>query len=156
MLNAAMKGEIEDRVLAEDGGVEIAGVNEEFILFGPGLDNDLAVRIDDQAAADQGVAILDTGLGDGYDPGRVLVSAGLRREPVVEQPLLGPLLTLLGIDRGRVVADQHHLNTLQAHHAIGLRPAPVVADRHTEDAAERTPDVEAEIARLEVALLQIL
>ena len=74
----------------------------------------------------------------------------------MEQPLLGPLLTLLGIDRGRVVADQHHLNTLQAHHAISLRPPPVVADRHAEDTAERAPDVEAEIARLEVALLQML
>src|SRR5204863_1920321 len=47
-------------------------------------------------------------------------------------------------------------DALQAHHAIGLRPAPVVANRHAEDAAERTPDVEAEIARLEVALLQML
>src|SRR5438309_6661706 len=102
------------------------------------------------------MAILDTGLRNAYDPGRVLVGTGLRGEPVVEQPLLGPLLVLLGIDRGRVVADQHHLDALQTHDAIGLRPAPVVADRHAEDAAKGTPDVEAEITRLEVALLQML
>src|SRR5882762_3285428 len=74
----------------------------------------------------------------------------------MEQPLLGPLLDLLGIDRGRVVADQHHLDALQAHDAIGLRPAPIVADRHAKDTAERAPDVETEITRLEVALLQML
>src|SRR6202790_3989443 len=74
----------------------------------------------------------------------------------MEQSLLGPLLALLGIDRGRVVADQHHLDALQAHDAIGLRPPPVVADRHAKDTTERTPDVEAEITRLEVALLQML
>jgi hypothetical protein len=45
---------------------------------------------------------------------------------------------------------------LQAHDAIGLRPAPVVAHRHAKDAAERAPDLEAEIARLEVAFLQVL
>src|SRR5258708_20091232 len=74
----------------------------------------------------------------------------------MEQPLLGPLLALLGIDRGRVVADQHHLDALQAHDAIGLRPPPVVADRHAKDTAKRAPDVETEITRLEVALLQML
>ncbi len=44
-------------------------MNQQFVLFGPGLDNDLAVRFDNQAAADQGVAILDAGLRDAYDPG---------------------------------------------------------------------------------------
>ena len=64
MLNAAVTREIEDRLLAEDGGVEIAGVNHQFIFLGLGLGDDLAVRIDDQAAAEQRVAILDAGLGD--------------------------------------------------------------------------------------------
>jgi len=62
MLDAAVEREIEDRILAEDGGVEIAGVNQQLVLFGFGFDNDLAIRIDDQAAADQGMAILDAGL----------------------------------------------------------------------------------------------
>ena len=64
MLDAAMLGEVEDRVLAERRGVEVAGVNQQFVAFRPGLDDDLAIRIDDQAAAEQGMAILDTGLGD--------------------------------------------------------------------------------------------
>ena len=62
MLDAAVERKIEDRVLAEDGGVEIAGVNQEFVVLGLRLHDDLAIRIDDQAAADQGVAILDAGL----------------------------------------------------------------------------------------------
>ena len=69
MLDAAVAGEVEDRFLAEDGGVEIAGVNQQFVLFGAGLDDDLAIGIDDQAAADQGVSILNTCLGDAHDPG---------------------------------------------------------------------------------------
>ena len=71
--------EIEDRLLAEDGGVEIAGVNQQLVLLGLGLGDDLAVGIDDQAAADQRMAVLDAGLGDGHDPGRVLIGAGLQR-----------------------------------------------------------------------------
>jgi hypothetical protein len=38
MLNAAMTGEVEDRFLAERGGIEIARVNQKFVLFGPGFD----------------------------------------------------------------------------------------------------------------------
>ena len=56
----------------------------------------------------------------------------------------------------RVVAQQHHLDILQAHHAIGLGPAAVVADAHAHVAAERPHDREAEIADLEVALLEML
>src|SRR5262249_28973338 len=40
--------------------------------------------------------------------------------------------------------------------AIGLRPAPVVADAHSDDAAEAAPHREAEIAGLEVALFEML
>ena len=156
MLDAAVLGEIEDRVLAEPGGVEIAGMNQQFVRLGSGLDDDLAVGIDDQAATEQGVAVLDAGLRNADDPGRILVGPGLQREPIVEHPLLECFHALLGIGRGRVVTDQNHLDALQPHHAIGLRPAPVVADRHAENAAEHTPDIEAEIAGLEVTLLQML
>src|SRR6267378_261867 len=38
MLSTAMKREIEDRVLAEHGGIEIAGVNQQFVLLGLGFD----------------------------------------------------------------------------------------------------------------------
>src|SRR4029078_12967581 len=37
-----------------------------------------------------------------------------------------------------------------------LGPAAVVADRHAQNAAQRAPDLEAEIAGLEIALLQML
>ena len=58
--------------------------------------------------------------------------------------------------QGRVVAEQHHLDVLQAHDAVGLGPAPVVADAHAHVAAERLEHREAEIADLEVALLEML
>src|SRR5690606_40306595 len=56
----------------------------------------------------------------------------------------------------RVVAEQDHLHALQAHHAIGLRPAAVVADAHAEASAEKIPDAETEIARFEIAFLEML
>src|SRR5262249_59308813 len=44
----------------------------------------------------------------------------------------------------------------QRQHAERLRPAPVVADAHAEDAAERAPGRKPEVPRLEVALLEML
>src|SRR5262249_23562391 len=41
-------------------------------------------------------------------------------------------------------------------HAIGLGPAAVVADAHAHDTAERLPGPKAQVAHLEVPLLQIL
>ena len=69
MLDAAMPGEIEDRGLAENGGIEIASVDQNLVVFGLGLGDDLAIGIDDQAAAKQRVPILDAGLTD-RDPTR--------------------------------------------------------------------------------------
>ena len=62
MLDAAMFRKVEDRILAEGGDVEVAGVKQQFVVFRAGLDDNLAVRIDDQAAADQGMGVLDAGL----------------------------------------------------------------------------------------------
>ena len=56
----------------------------------------------------------------------------------------------------RVVAQHDHLDALQPHHAIGLGPAAVVADRHADDAAERAEHREAQVADFEIALLEIL
>ena len=56
----------------------------------------------------------------------------------------------------RVVAEEHELDALQAHHPIGLGPAPVVADAHPDQPAEQPPDAEAEVADVEVALLEML
>ena len=45
---------------------------------------------------------------------------------------------------------------MQAHDAIGLWPAPVVADAHADLAAQGVVHRKAEVARLEIALLQML
>ncbi len=57
---------------------------------------------------------------------------------------------------GRVVADEHHLDALQAHLAIRLGPAPVVADGHAHETTEGPPHTEALGARLEVVPLGVL
>src|SRR5271167_2436688 len=105
MLDTTMTGEVEDGLLAEDGGVEVARMDQEFVVFRLGFRDNLAVGINDQTTADEREAVLDTGLGDSHDPGGVLVSPGLHGEAIVEQPLLGPFLALLRIDRGRVVTE---------------------------------------------------
>src|SRR5262249_53051924 len=63
VLDAAVAREIEHGLLAEGGGVKIARVHDEFVPLAFRLRDDLAVRIDDGAAADHGMAILITGLG---------------------------------------------------------------------------------------------
>ena len=63
---------------------------------------------------------------------------------------------MVDVEGRRVVAEHDQLDALQAHDPIGLRPAAVVADQHADDPLERAPDREAEIADLEVALLEVL
>src|SRR5262245_43296412 len=57
---------------------------------------------------------------------------------------------------GRVVAKADQLYTLKAHDPVRLRPAPVIADAHADQAAERAPHREAQVPHLEVALLEVL
>ncbi len=59
------------------------------------------------------------------------------------------------IVHGGVVAQQDHLRALQAHDAIGLGPAAVVAQGHAHHPAKAAPDIER-FSRLEVVLLQML
>ena len=68
---------------------------------------------------------------------------------------------VIGLRRGGVavrgvVAEHGQLHPLERHHPVGLRPAAIVADAHAEDAALAPPDRPAEIAGLEIALLQML
>src|ERR1700691_4656309 len=56
----------------------------------------------------------------------------------------------------RVVAEHDHFYALQSHDAISLGPASVIADAHAHDAAQRAPNRQSELARLEVALFQML
>src|SRR5690242_18335148 len=88
------------------------------------------------------------------DPDPVLIGASLHAEEVVEGAklvLFRPIRQL----RGRVVAEQHHLRALERHDAIGLGPAAVVANAHSDPGAEALPDGETEIARLEIERLQM-
>lgn len=62
MLDAAMAGKIEDGLLAEDRRIEVAGVNQQIVIFGLGFRDDLPLGIDDEAVADQRKAILPPAL----------------------------------------------------------------------------------------------
>src|SRR5205085_451869 len=86
VLNTAVAGEIEDRGLAEDRCIEIAGMDQQLIIIGLRLDSDLAIGIDDQRASEQGVSVLDAGLRDRDAPCRVLISASLHTQPIVKEP----------------------------------------------------------------------
>src|SRR5215203_3476735 len=156
VLDPAVALEVEDRLLAEARGVQVAVVHEDAVLLALELGDDLAVGVHDAGSAHAVVAVFGAGLGDGDDPGGVLVGAGLEREAVVKEALLDRLAGLLRVHRRRVEAEHDELDALQAHDAVGLGPAPVVADAHADDAAEHAPDREAEVARLEIALLEML
>src|SRR5262249_58539096 len=58
MLDATVALEVEDRLLAENGGVEVTVRHDQFVILGLGLGDDLAIGIDDDAAGDQGKAVL--------------------------------------------------------------------------------------------------
>ena len=88
MLDPPVAREVEDGALAELRIVEIAGLHQQFVTVGRGFNENLTIRIDDQAAADQGVTILVAAFGNRHDKGRVLIGAGLHRQAVVEQALM--------------------------------------------------------------------
>src|SRR6202035_4678705 len=87
VLDAAVAREIEDRLLAEPGRVEVAIGDDQLVVLGRRRGDDLAVRIDDDAAADHVMAVLGAALRHRHHPGRVLVGAGLHRETMVEVAL---------------------------------------------------------------------
>src|SRR6185437_1583370 len=88
MLDAAMAGEVEHRRLAEDGRIEVAGMDNELVRLGSPLGDDLAAGRDDQGSAHQGMPVLDAGLRHRDHPGRVLIGTGLKRQAVMEEALL--------------------------------------------------------------------
>jgi hypothetical protein len=59
-------------------------------------------------------------------------------------------------DASACCSQAHQLDSLHSHDAIGLRPAAIVADAHADVAAEGAPHRKAQIARLEIAFLQML
>ena len=157
MLDAAVAREIEDRFLAETGRIEIAIVHDQFVVLGLALGDDLALRVDDACCRRSADARPRR---RPWRRPRPRSSSGRRRPAPTAGGgtwrLSGAFLALLRINRGRVVAEHDHLDALQAHDAVGLRPAPVIADAHAENAAEHAPHRKAEIAGLEIALLEML
>ena len=115
------------------------------------LRHDLARGRDDTALADHVKTLFIAALCDTDGPGRVLITAGLEDQVVVERLQGIEIETVAQSDR-RVVAAEHHLHALQAHDPPCFRPSPVVADAHADDAIEGTEHPEAIIADFEVAL----
>src|SRR5215212_2122560 len=64
VLDAAVALEVEDRLLAEARGVEVAVVHEDAVLLALELGDDLAVGVHDAGAAHAVVAVFGAGLGD--------------------------------------------------------------------------------------------
>ena len=154
-LGAAVPVEVEQRVLVLRAPVEVAAGHDHFVVGGQRLGDDLAAGRDDHRLAQRVDAFLDAALGHTDHPRAVLVGAALHHERVVEA--LQDVLAGVGhVVDGRVVTDQHQLHALQTHHAVRLGPAPVVADGHADDAAERPPHAEAVRAGLEVVALGVL
>ena len=133
MLDPPVAVEVEDRVLAEVADVHVAGVDDQLVALGLGAGDDEAVRVDDDRAGHQRMLVLDARLGDADHPGRVLVGAGGHRRARSGRAASPPLVRHLAVHGGRVVAEHDHLHPLQAHDAVDLRPAAVVADAHAHN-----------------------
>src|SRR5215472_15369096 len=151
----AMTGEVEHGLLVGAAEVEVAAGHRQLVVEGGAHGDGLSRGRDDRALPDHVAALLAAALGHSHHPRGVLVGASLHHELVVEEPE-GVVLGRGRVVHGRVVAEENHLDVLQAHHAVRLRPPPVVADAHAEEAAEGAPHAEAEVAHLEVALLEML
>src|SRR5216683_928164 len=74
---------------------------------------------------------------------------------MVEHP---QMLGLAGVDvqDRRVVAERDDLDALQPHDAVGLGPAPVVADAHADDRILYAPYPKTLVADVEIALFEVL
>ena len=84
MLDAAVGGEIENRLLAEIAGVQVTFGDRQFIADGFALGHDFPGRRDDGAGAHQLMTVFIPRLGHPDHPGAVLVGSGLHGEQVVE------------------------------------------------------------------------
>ena len=156
-----MGGEVEDGGAAEIAHVQVAIRHDQLVVPGGGLGHDLALRVADDGMAEELVPVLHPALGHADAEAGILVAAGLDREMAVQHAQVvrleaAPVL----VDAGGVVAEHDQLDLLQPEHAPGLGPAAVVADQHADIhilAADWGADHgEAEVADLEVPLLQVL
>lgn len=150
-----MTRKVEDSALVQHAHFEVATCRDQLVAGCGRHGGDLTRRRDDHRQADHVGAFLIAGLGGGGNPGRIMVRAGLKRKLVMEA---GQLVEVEDASMvvGCVVADKNDFCALKRHDAVGFWPTAVVADAHTDDAAQRAPDRKAEIAWLEIALFQML
>src|SRR5690606_29991760 len=133
----------------------IAYIVDDLVVFGQRLDGDLAGGRHDARAADHMDAFFYAGLGRGGDPAGVLVGRGLQRKMVVVARQV-PWLAQAPVSGGRVVAHHDQVHGLQAHDPAGLGPAAIIADAHADTQVARVEYRKAQVAYLEVLLLQML
>src|SRR5690606_37085556 len=137
------------------GQRHIAYIVDDFIVFGKRLDGDFAGGRHDARAADHMDAFFYAGLGRGGDPAGVLVGRGLQRKMVVMSRQV-PWLAQAPVSGGRVVTHHDQVHGLQAHDPVSLGPAAIVADAHADTHVARVEYRKAQVAHLEVLLLQVL
>ena len=154
MLRLAVAVEIVEALI---GGAhrEVAVGHDQLVAPTLGQRDHHAGGCDDAAMGQHVDALLRPRLARGRDPDPVLIGGRLHADEVMEGAKLVMLRPVRQL-RGRVVAEDHHLRPLQRHHPIGLGPAPVVADRHADLGPEGLEDGKAQIAGLEIHLLQML
>ena len=136
-LGPAVAIEVEQRVLVPLAPVEVAPSNDQLVVGGQRLGDDLSARGDDHRLRQRVDALLDAALGDTDHPGAVLVGAALHDERVVE-PLEDVLARIRHVVDRRVVAAQDHLDALQPHHPIAS-PASAGRCRSSSPSGRRTP-----------------
>ncbi len=155
MLRLAVASEVPAFGMQHRAEIEIAIGDDKLVAQRLTLRNNFAGRGDDAAFADQIAALLFARLGDGDDPGPVLICARLQNQMIVE---VGHAIQVW---RGReiawrVVAEHNQLDALHAHDAVGLRPAAVIADTHADDTIVGLEHGETEIAGFEITFLEML
>ena len=156
-----MGGEVEHLFLALAASIEIHIGDDDLITQRLGFRHHAAIRVHNHRTANQAGTILNARLGDRNRPGRVHIGIALHGECRMEgaQGLIFAIAAhrIIG---GRVIANQHQFDPLQAIAAPGFRPAAVIADQHAKHGPApgfgAAKGGEAKITILEIALFQLL
>jgi hypothetical protein len=155
VLGTAVGGEIEHGPLEVRRQPDVAIEADHLVLLGLRAHRDLAGRRDDERVAEHAEAVLEAALGGLDEPGGVLERHRLRHDEVVVHPERRRLGVVQVLGRS-VEAERHDLCALQRQHAERLGPAAVVADQHAGNRVQVPPDAKAQVADLEVLLLEVL
>src|SRR5207244_3639584 len=135
--------------------IEVAARDRQFVALGYGLSDDLSRGRDNATSARQLASLLDSGLRHTDHERAVLISARLQYQVIMKAGEMIVHRHPWHVCR-RVVTKHHHLDPLQAHHPVGLRPSAIVADAHPDDSIERAPRAKPQVAHVEIALLEML